>query len=149
MKPLLTRLASLNDLSAIAVLYDAYRQFYQQKPNLPLATEFIRQRLQRDESIIIVAEQAEVLLGFCQLYPSYCSVEAARIAILYDLYVRPEARKSGTGKALLIAAAAHASKNNFARLELSTAKTNLSAQSLYQTQGWIRDEIFFYYSKAV
>jgi ribosomal protein S18 acetylase RimI-like enzyme len=149
MNPVLTRIACLNDVSAIAILFDAYRQFYQQKPNLPLATEFIRQRLQHNESTIIVAEQAESLLGFCQLFPSFCSVEAVRIAILYDLYVRPEARRTGTGKALLIAAGEHTSKNGFARLELSTAINNLSAQSLYETQGWVRNESFFYYSKSV
>ena len=43
-----------------------------------LAREFIGQRMAKRESVILVAGGVgEGLLGFCQLYPSFCSVEAA------------------------------------------------------------------------
>jgi ribosomal protein S18 acetylase RimI-like enzyme len=89
------------------------------------------------------------VLGFCQLYPTFCSVIASPIYVLYDLFVRPEARKSGAGKALLIAAEQHAAQNGYARMDLTTAKTNLPAQSLYESRGWVRDEVFYAYSKAM
>jgi ribosomal protein S18 acetylase RimI-like enzyme len=149
MNDISTRLASLPDIKAVASLFDAYRQFYQQTPDLHLATAFIQERIERNESVIIVAENEDQLLGFCQLFPTYCSVAAAPIYSLYDLFVRPEARKSGVGRALLLAAEQHAAHNGFARMDLSTAKTNISAQSLYESLGWIRDEVFYAYSKSV
>lgn len=150
MKPIATRLATPNDIAAVASLFDAYRQFYQQEANLPLATEFIRARIENKESVLIVAEDEQrQMLGFCQLYPMFCSIAAAPIYSLYDLFVRPDARKSGTGKALLLAAELHAARNGFVRMDLTTAKTNLSAQSLYASLDWVRDEVFYAYNKAV
>lgn len=148
-----TRIAAPADIEAVASLFDAYRQFYEQTPDLPLATRFIRDRIQRNESVILVAEGRDrgdhQVLGFCQLYPSFCSVEAAQIYVLYDLFVRPEARKSGAGKALMLAAERHAARNGVARMDLTTAKTNHAAQALYESLGWVRDEVFFAYNKRV
>lgn len=150
MKRLSTRLATQKDVAEVASLFDAYRQFYEQDADLPLATEFIRNRIEKNESVIIVAEDGQhQLLGFCQLYPTFCSVAAAPIYALYDLFVRPEARKSGVGKMLLIAAERHALQSGCVRMDLTTAKTNLAAQSLYESLGWVRDEIFYAYSKDI
>jgi ribosomal protein S18 acetylase RimI-like enzyme len=149
MRAIFTRVATLRDVEAIALLFDAYRQFYEQASDILLATTFIRERIQRNESVIFVAENEDQLLGFCQLYPTYCSVAAAPIYSLYDLFVRPDARKSGAGRALLLATEQHAAHNGFVRMDLTTAKTNLSAQSLYESLGWIRDEVFYAYSKSV
>lgn len=145
-----TRIATLADLDAIASLFDAYRQFYEQAPDLALASSFIRDRLQNNESVILLAcGDAGQVLGFCQLYPTFCSVEAKPIYALYDLFVRPQARRSGAGKVLLQAAEALAFARGKARMDLTTAKTNLPAQAAYASLGWVRDEVFFAYSKAV
>ncbi|GAB4063243.1 GNAT family N-acetyltransferase [Uliginosibacterium sediminicola] len=143
-----TRIATLDDLNSIAPLFDAYRQFYEQAPDLELATRFIRERLQNSESVILLASGASgEVLGFCQLYPSFCSVEARPIYALYDLFVTPAARRSGAGSALLQAAEQLAAAQGKARMDLTTAKTNTAAQAAYAAQGWVRDEVFFAYSK--
>ncbi len=145
-----TRRANVEDINKIAPLFDAYRQFYGQEPNLEFAQEFIRARLNNNESIIFIAEdETQNALGFCQIYPSFCSVLAAPIYVLYDLFVSPDARKSGAGKLLLEQAHVHAKENNIPRMDLTTAKTNLAAQSLYESLGWARDDIFFAYNKNV
>jgi ribosomal protein S18 acetylase RimI-like enzyme len=145
-----TRRAHLEDLNKIAPLFDAYRQFYQQEPQLEFATEFIQARLLNKDSIIFVAEdEAGHALGFCQIYPSFCSVLGAPIYVLYDLFVSPDVRKSGIGRLLLEQARLHAKENNIPRMDLTTAKTNLSAQSLYESLGWVRDDIFYAYNKSV
>lgn len=145
-----TRRADFNDVENIAVLFDAYRQFYEQKPNLEFAQEFISARLNNDESIIFIAEdEMENALGFCQIYPSFCSVIGAPIYVLYDLFVSPKARKSGLGKMLLEQAREHAQANGIPRMDLTTAKTNFNAQSLYESLGWVRDDIFYAYNKSV
>jgi ribosomal protein S18 acetylase RimI-like enzyme len=146
------RLAGLPDLPAVATLFDAYRQFYEQPADAALALQFIGDRMRKQESVILVA-QADgtdgVLIGFCQLYPGFCSVIAQPIYTLYDLYVSPAARKTGAGRALMQAAHAHALANGFARLDLTTARTNHAAQALYESLGWVRDDVFLAYNKAV
>jgi ribosomal protein S18 acetylase RimI-like enzyme len=144
-----TRIATLADADAIVPLFDAYRQFYEQPADLPLATRFIHDRLRMNESVILLATEEHNILGFCQLYPTFCSIQAMPICALYDLFVLPEARRCGAGKALLQAAERYAAQNGFARLDLTTAKTNASAQSLYESLGWVRDEVFLAYSKHV
>jgi ribosomal protein S18 acetylase RimI-like enzyme len=149
MSALSIRLAALPDLPAVAALFDAYRQFYEQPADAALALQFIGDRMRRQESVILVAQTAEAIVGFCQLYPGFCSVIAQPIYTLYDLYVAPEARKTGAGRALMLAAHEHARQQGVARLDLSTAETNHSAQALYESLGWVRDEVFLYYNKAI
>ena len=144
-----TRLATPLDIAAVATLFDLYRQFYEQESNLQLATEFIQQRIQKNESVVIVAEYEGRIVGFSQLYPTFCSVASKPVYALYDLFVVSGERKSGIGRALLLTAEQHAAQNGFARLDLTTAKTNFTAQSLYESLGWIRDEVFYAYSRSV
>ena len=144
------RLAELNDIDKIALLFDEYRQFYQQAPDFTYAKQFITNRIQNHESVILVAENTEPnLMGFCQMYPTFCSVAAAPILVLYDLFVIETTRKLGAGRALMHAAADYAKINHYTRLDLSTAKNNLKAQALYESLGWVRDEQFYYYSISV
>ncbi|MDT8991929.1 GNAT family N-acetyltransferase [Curvibacter sp. APW13] len=144
------RPATADDLPAVANLFDQYRQFYEQAPDAALALQFITERFARQESVLLVAQDdAGALVGFCQLYPSFCSVEAKPIYVLYDLFVTPSARKTGAGRALMQAAEARARADGKARMDLTTAKTNLRAQSLYESLGWVRDEVFYAYNRAI
>jgi ribosomal protein S18 acetylase RimI-like enzyme len=145
-----TRAATQSDLPRIAELFDLYRQFYEQRPDLAGAQAFIESRFNRGESLILVAEnRAGEVIGFCQLYPSFCSVEAAPIYTLSDLFVLPGSRQGGAGRVLLEAARARAQADGKAKMELTTARTNSTAQSLYESLGWVRDEVFYAYSKAI
>jgi ribosomal protein S18 acetylase RimI-like enzyme len=144
-----TRPATLADLDSIAPLFDAYRQFYERAPDLALARQYLHARLQNHESAILLALKDAQVVGFCQLYPTFCSVEAKPIYVLYDLFVVPQVRRSGAGRALLVAAADLAVRNGKVRLDLATARTNRSAQSVYESLGWTRDELFYTYNKHV
>ena len=145
-----TRPAGSRDLEAVAALFDAYRQFYEKPADLALARRYITERFERRESVIIIAENAAGdIVGFTQLYPAFCSVLADRTYVLYDLFVTPAARGTGAGRALMEAAESHARETGAARLQLETAKTNRIGQSLYESCGWERDELFYVYSKAL
>ena len=136
------------DAALIAPLFDAYRQFYEQPADADAALAFITARLERGESVILLARRPDgSALGFCQLYPSFCSVLAAPIYVLYDLFVVPDARRLGVGRALLLAAEAHARATGHARMDLTTARNNLRAQALYESLGWVRDEVFLSYAR--
>lgn len=147
MSAVVTRLATRDDLADVATLFDQYRQFYQQPADPGLAVGFMGRRMQNRDSVILLADVGTTpAIGFCQLYPALCSVLAAPTFVLYDLFVLPSARRLGAARALMLAARAHAESNGAARLELSTARTNLPAQSLYESLGWVRDENFFVYT---
>jgi len=144
-----TRLATLADLPSVATLFDAYRQFYNQAADITVARSFIQERMQKQDSVILLALQGENVVGFCQLYPVFCSIEAKPIYLLSDLFVIPTGRRSGAGAMLLRAAEKHAADTGRVRMELTTAWTNKAAQTLYELQGWRRDEIFCTYHKRV
>lgn len=145
------RRALPDDLEALAALFDAYRGFYEQPSDLALARRYVAERMTRGESIIFVAApaQGQALAGFCQLYPTFCSVEAAPIRVLYDLFVSPSARGQGLAGALMQAAEDDSRRAGCARLDLSTAHTNLTAQALYESRGWKRDDVFRVYNLAL
>ncbi len=98
--------------------------------------DFITERLQRRESVILLAEMDEQAVAFTQLFPSFSSVRAGRSWILNDLYVQIEARRNGIARALLQAAADFARADGAIRLELETDHDNRSAQALYRHMGW-------------
>ncbi len=144
------RRASLADVDLVAPLFDAYRQFYEQTPDLALAREFLRERLQGEQSVIFLALRSDgSAAGFTQLYPSFSSASAQRIFILNDLFVDPSARRRGVGQRLLDAAAEFGRSEGAIRLTLSTAHANTAAQALYEAHGWRRDEVFRSYHLAL
>ncbi len=137
------RRATLADLELVVPLFDAYRQFYERAQDLALARDFLRERLERDQSVIFLALRSDgTAVGFTQLYPSFSSASAQRIFVLNDLFVDPATRRSGVGQLLLEAAAEFGRSEGAIRLTLSTAHSNTTAQSLYEAQGWRRDEVF-------
>ena len=141
------RRARLDDLDQLVPLFDGYRQFYGEASDLSLARQFLADRMSRGESVVLIAEGPDrAAIGFAQLFPSFCSVRAAPIYILNDLFVALEARRRGVGTLLLKAAVETGHAAGVVRLELSTAITNVSAQRLYQKLGWKRDEEFYVYS---
>lgn len=143
------RQATARDIDLVAPLFDAYRQFYGQVANVDLARNFLSERFVNSESIVLVAASDAAIVGFTQLYPSFSSTRVSRIYILNDLYVAPEHRRSGIGRLLLTGAATFARETGAVRLSLSTAHSNVPAQRLYESLGWVLDEKFRTYSLAV
>lgn len=139
------RRATQRDAELIAPLFDAYRRFYERASDVALAGEFLRQRLSHGESVVFIAESGGVPLGFVQLYPSFDSVECSAVWILHDLFVEPEGRGRGVGRALMEAARRLALETGATGLSLATASDNLVAQGLYEGLGYRRDERFFHY----
>lgn len=130
------RRATAADAERVAPLLDLYRMFYRQPSDAALARRFIADRLQRDESVVLLAEWDGEAVAFTQLFPSFSSVRAGRAWILNDLYVRADARRKGIARALLQAAEDFARADGAIRLELETDHDNRSAQALYRHMGW-------------
>jgi len=143
------RQATAADLDVLVPLFDAYRQFYRQPSDPENARRFLRDRLEHNQSIIFLAFDGAAAVGFTQLYPSFSSASMATIFILNDLFVSPQARRRGVGRALLQASADYGRRAGAIRLTLSTEVANTTAQSLYESMGWKRDTAFYVYQLAL
>lgn len=149
MNSISVRQAVLADLDDLVPLFDSYRQFYRQTSDLQAARDFLSARFNHGESVHFIAYAGETPVGFTQLYPGFSSVSLSRTFVLNDLYVAPTGRRQGIGTQLISAAIAYARELQAVRLTLSTEITNETAQALYQTAGWKRDETFFVYHYAL
>ena len=134
-----------DQVDLVAQLFDDYRQFYGQPPDLVGARRFLDERLSQGESVIFAAVENGQAVGFTQLYPSFSSVSMKRIWILNDLYVIAGARRRRVGTRLLEAAREHAARTGAIRLVLSTAVKNAAARAAYERDGWERDVTFVHY----
>ena len=138
------RRATDADIARIAPLFDAYRSFYGQPPDIARADAFLRERLARGESALLLAERDGEAIGFTQLYPLFSSVRTARLWLLNDLFVADSARRQGVARGLLDAAAAFAREQGAADLMLETGRDNHPARALYRAAGWNEDASQWY-----
>ncbi|MEQ8230229.1 MAG: GNAT family N-acetyltransferase [Gammaproteobacteria bacterium] len=139
------RQAVLDDLELLTPLFDAYRHFYGQPHDRETAEDFLRARLAQGDSVIFLAHDADLGVGFVQLYPLFSSVAAARTFVLNDLFVLEQARRRGIASRLLDAAIDYANRVGAVRLTLSTAADNAAARALYEAEGWQCDDAFAVY----
>jgi len=133
----------------IAELFNEYREFYQQESDLEGAVVFLEARFKNKDSVIFTANDNSSLAGFVQLYPSHSSVSMKRIWILNDLYVRELYRRKDVARQLMEAAKNHARATDAVRLVCATESLNVPAQRLYESLGYVKDEVFYHYALEV
>lgn len=138
------RKATLDDLTELAPLLDAYRVFYKQDSDLSSGQAFLKARLKKKDSHIFFVQIEGKIAGFVQLYPSFSTVSLKTIYILNDLYVAPSYRGRGLGTALLEYAQEFCVEMGVLGLALETAIDN-PAQFLYERMGWEKDVHRFHY----
>ena len=127
-------------------LFEGYLGFYGREPAPGAARRFIGERLERCDSVILLAEVDGRAVGFAQLYPAFASLSLAPSWILNDLFVEPSARGAGVGEALMRAVRTHAQATGAAEVFLQTARDNEVAQALYRRHGYQRDDDFLVYT---
>jgi ribosomal protein S18 acetylase RimI-like enzyme len=138
--------ANSDQLDELAGLFNQYRMFYEQDSDFGGCRNFMAERLEKEQAVIFAARGEEgELVGFTQLYCSFCSVEMKPLVYLYDLFVAPAARRSGVARALMDAAKQFAETHGADRLQLETAISNTQAQALYEDLGYEKDTEFFIY----
>jgi ribosomal protein S18 acetylase RimI-like enzyme len=134
----------------IAILFDLYRQFYECDPDIELAKSYISERIENGDSTIFIANQNGTTIGFVQMYPSFCSVDAIKIYILYDLFIDDSNRNSGVGALLMNRASEYAAEHGASRVDLMTASNNKPGQHLYEKLGYKKvSEDFYAYSLQI
>ena len=138
------RKSSVEDANLISPLFDSYRSFYKQAPDVEGASNFIKERLQQNESVIFIAFVKGNAAGFIQLYPVFTSGGMKRAWLLNDLYIHVSARGKGVATALLDAAKEFGKSTGSKWLMLQTGADNYTAQALYKKNEWKKETDLFY-----
>lgn len=136
--------ASSGHLEDLAPLFNAYRIFYGQASDVEASLLFLKERIEKEQSVVLMAKIEESFVGFTQLFTTYSSVSLQPYYILNDLYVKPKFRGQRIGSRLLDAAKQLCCDMDFKGLALETAVDN-PAQELYERLGWLKDTEYFHY----
>lgn len=138
--------ASIYEAEQVSRLFDDYRVFYDQEPDIDGAIRFISDRLTKDESVIFLAvDENNEGIGFLQLYPSFTSIGMKRIWILNDLYVDILHRKNKVAEQLIEKCKELVRETDAAGLVLETQNENYPAKRLYYKSGFIKDDMHSYF----
>ncbi|MDR7155923.1 GNAT superfamily N-acetyltransferase [Sphingobium xenophagum] len=84
---------------------------------------------------VLIAERQGDAIGFALFFHNFSTFEGRPGLYLEDLFVRPEARGAGAGKALLVRLAQLAVERDCARLEWSVLDWNEPAIAVYRAIG--------------
>ncbi|PPR46996.1 MAG: hypothetical protein CFH19_00772 [Alphaproteobacteria bacterium MarineAlpha5_Bin9] len=129
----------------IGVLFDLYRQFYKYKTAIKESTNYIKERINNNDSIIYACYLRNKAVAFVQLYETFDSLNLNKKLVLYDLYVLENYRNKGIAKILMKKAKEFAIKKKYKIIELSTAITNKKAQYLYESLDYKKDKEYYNY----
>jgi GNAT superfamily N-acetyltransferase len=129
-------------------LIAAYQRFYEVEDvdDERNRTFFARFLAPSDNGLLLGAWRNNDLLGYACLYWHFTSLVPAETVLMNDLFVDPEARGQGVGRALIEASSSIARKRGAHHLEWATAPDNKTAQRLYDATGaerstWVEYEL--------
>jgi len=132
------RKTTLEDITQLTELFNAYRVFYRKETAIEEAKAFLTERITQNDSEIFVAENNnKQLTGFVQLYPLFSSTRMKKLWLLNDLFVSPDFRSNGIAIGLIEKAKELVVKTNACGMFLETEKTNTIGNNLYPKTGFI------------
>ena len=134
--------ASLEHLDQLIPMFIRYRELYGAMPQAEASKDYLTERLSKQQAIILLAFEDDVLLGFCLVYPSFSSVSLRPLWIINDLYVIEEARGQHVARKLLAEVSQQARDNNAVRLRVSVNANNDIAKRLYESADFLEDPHF-------
>src|SRR5918995_4541209 len=133
------RLASAADAAAFARLLHAFNvEFAESTPDADVIAERAAPLIASGEVTVLFAGEGPD--GFAQLRFRPSLYTGALDAYLEELYVVPERRGRGLGRALLEAAMDHARERGAARIDLNTSVDDVAARALYESAGFTNRE---------
>ena len=131
------RLARAADCGAIFNLIKALAEYEKLSDAVNGDADLLREHLFGEPKYIeaIVAESVDKIVGFALFFHNYSTFLTKPGIYLEDLFVLPEYRRQGIGKAFLIKLAQIALERDCGRLEWSVLDWNEPAQKFYRTMG--------------
>jgi ribosomal protein S18 acetylase RimI-like enzyme len=122
------------------MLTDFNAEYGETEPSAEQVAELAGPQLASGEIAVIFAA-GEPSAGFAQLRYRSSLYAPGPDACLEELWVRPEHRGRGLGRALLEAAMDLARKHGATRIDLNTSVTDVAARALYESCGFTNLEL--------
>ena len=131
------RAAVVGDVSAIVQLIRDLAEFEQLSHLVQVTPEKLRPQLfgEKPAAEAMVAERDGEVVAFALYFTNFSTFLAQPGLYLEDLYVKPEHRGHGIGKALLKRLAALAVERDCGRFEWSVLDWNTNAITVYEKMG--------------
>jgi GNAT superfamily N-acetyltransferase len=131
------RPAQEKDIDAIFDLIQGLAAYEKLTDRVTGNTELLRSHLFGDRvyAEVIIAELEEQAIGFALFFPTYSTFLTQPGLYLEDVFVRPEYRRQGVGRALMNSVATIAHDRGCGRLEWSVLDWNQPAIEFYQSLG--------------
>ncbi|MBS1883718.1 MAG: GNAT family N-acetyltransferase [Actinobacteria bacterium] len=124
------------EFEALLPLIAAYQRFYEvDDVDTDRNRAFFHRFLAPSEvgELLAARDAGGRVRGYACLYWHFSSTRAVETVLMNDLFVVPEARGHGVGRALIEASAAVARRRGAPSVEWSTAPDNHTAQRLYDS----------------
>jgi ribosomal protein S18 acetylase RimI-like enzyme len=145
------RVAQPEDAAAIGRLLDAFnREYGDFTPGPEALAERVAPLLDGDELVALVAGEGPDGVAILRLRPALWT--RALECYVAELYVTPERRGHGLGRALMTAALEQARKRGADRIDLVTAEDDAAARGLYESLGFRnRDDgsLMYFYERGL
>ena len=133
------RRADVKDADVVARLLRAFNAEYDEPaPPQELMAARIRALLEHGDTIILVAGGPPCALSVTRFRPGLWSPKLE--SYLAELYVVPDRRGRGIGRALMVQTMAVARENGADTMELGTGDADVSARGLYESLGFTNTE---------
>jgi GNAT superfamily N-acetyltransferase len=131
------RLAQDTEVEELLPLIRGYCDFYEASPPDDELREMARALIADPEqgALFIARDRDRKAVGFAALGWKWSSLRAARIGVMEDLFVAPEARGGGFAEALIEACAERCRERGAPAMEWVTARDNRRAQAVYDRVG--------------
>jgi GNAT superfamily N-acetyltransferase len=131
------RMAGPDDAHTIAMLVRELAMFVKHEHEARATPDDFRRHLfgPRPAAEAALAELGGQAVGFALWFSTFSTFRGQPGLYLEDLFVRPECRSRGIGKALLATLAAIAVERGCGRLEWSVLKWNTAAAGFYRSLG--------------
>jgi GNAT superfamily N-acetyltransferase len=127
------RMAEGRDESRWRELWDGYTRFYEREPNEAITRHTWARILDAKSPVmsIVAEDDAGRVIGIANYLLHENTSTLAPVCYLQDLFVDPQVRASGTGKAMIDWLVAEMKRQGWARLYWATKETNYRARGLY------------------
>ena len=131
------------DLEELLPLLRGYCGFYEVDPSddalLALSRALIADP--EREGLQLIARQPDgQAVGFATVYWTWQTLNAARLGVMNDLFITPDARGSGLADRLIAACRERCAEHGAGELAWQTAKDNHRAQAVYDRVGGRKSE---------
>lgn len=131
----MTRLATLADAPALAIMLDDFnKEFGDFSPGVDILSNRIATLLQKPEFFIVVPNERLVAFGLVTLRPNLWS--HGLIAVLDELYTKPEHRNHGFGSEILKGAIAEAKRRSATDFTIEVDESDADAHRFYARHGF-------------